>query len=173
MLIRVQGAETGIGVGFSGVKLLLGDLALFHQRGVALQIGLGELGVGAAAIDVGLGKGEVRGLRLLIGSLRAKEIGLRSGELRIRTGLAAGDIFAGARYIHTRNALRLPPEPARPWPDRRRPDNPRVESGRAPGLFHGLIVLHEDFANAARDFSSNGGDVAVNLGVVGGFAIVE
>src|SRR5208283_383507 len=162
LLIRVQGAETCIGVCFGGVELLLGDFPLFHQRGVALQIGLGELRVGAAAIDVGLGKGEVRGLRLFVGSLRAKEIGLRAGELRIRAGLATGDIFAGARNIHARGtsfAFRQS-QGALGLIDGGLIIR-RLNLGEHLAGLYGLVVLDKNFADAAGNLGRDGGDVAV------------
>ncbi len=101
-LIGPQRAGRGVGIGFCRIVLLLGNFALVEQRFIARQVRLRQLSIGFALLDVGLRPSEIRGARLVIGDLRAFEVGHCSGQLRIRAGGAAGDILARARYIHSR-----------------------------------------------------------------------
>jgi hypothetical protein len=81
----------GVGGGHSGVKLLLADHILFHQRLEALQIGLclGVAGLGLSHLGVS-------GLELL---LRQLDAGLGAGQIGVgRAQLAAG-VDAGDWHI--------------------------------------------------------------------------
>src|SRR4029077_12410339 len=104
LLIGVQRAGGGVGVGFRGVVLLFRNFALFHQREITSEIRLRELRVGAAFFDIGLRVGEVRGLRLFVSGLGAHQVGLRTGELGIGAGSVTGRVFTGARNIHAGGA---------------------------------------------------------------------
>src|SRR5271166_1402493 len=64
LLVGDQGAGGSVGVGFRGVKLLLGDFALLHEGAIAIKIGLAQLCVGTAPRNVGLSYGQVGSLRL-------------------------------------------------------------------------------------------------------------
>ena len=74
LLIGDKRTRSGVGIGFCCVILLFGNFAFFHERRVALEVGLGQFGVGAAFLHVGLSHRKVRGLRLFIGSPGARKI---------------------------------------------------------------------------------------------------
>src|SRR5258708_5441184 len=174
LFIGVQRTGGGGGIGFRSVILLLGDFALFHQRKVAREVGLRELRVGAALLDIGLGIGEIGGLRLFVGGLGAHQVGLCAGELCLGTGGAAGCVFGGARNIHASGARFALGEGEGAFG--------LVKSGliiRGIELdenlagFHRLIVVHLNFGDASINFRGDRGDGAINLAVVGAFPVVE
>ena len=174
LLVGDQRARRGVGIGLRRVILLLGDLALFHERLVALKIGSREFRVGAALLHVGLGDREIRRLRLFVSSRSARQVRLRAEQLCLGARSSAVDGLAGSRNIDT---------------GRTRLAFGQFESGLGlvnGGLIvgridlhedltglNGLVVIHKNLGNPPVDLRRNGRNVAVNLGVVGGLAVAK
>src|SRR5258707_2611206 len=174
LFIGVQRTGGGVGIGFRSVILLLGDFALFHQRKVAREVGLRELRVGAGLLDIGLGIGQIGGLRLFVGGLGAHQVGLCAGELCLGAGGAASGIFAGSRNVHASGAGFAFGEGERAFGLVKGGLIIRgIELDENLAGFHRLIVVHLNFGDASINFRGNRRDVAINLGVVGAFTVVE
>ena len=150
--------------GHGGVKLLLADDVLFHQRLVALQIGLrlGEVGLS-------LGYASVRRVQLLF---RLPHAGLRAAHIGIgRTQIAAG-IHGGNRHIHVgRRGVGLGARQSRLGVLHSDLIISRVQLGNRVAGLHHLIFIHVNLGHLACNARADLDQVAVHLRVVGAFAI--
>ena len=172
-LVGSQGAGSGVSIRFRGVVLLLGDFALVEQWFVAREIGLRELGIGLALVNVGLRPSKIGSLGLLVGHLRAREVGFGACQLCIRARSSARHVFTSARNVHT-GRLRV----------RFRQSQftlglvefglivARIDAHQHLAGLNLLVVIDQDFGHTAVDLGRYRRDVTVDLRVVGALAIV-
>ena len=172
-LIRSQRTGCRVGIGFRGVVLVFGNFAFVEQRLITRQIGLPQLGIRFTLLDIRLRKGEIRCARLVVGNLSALESSYGAGQLRIRTGCAAGHVLARPGNIDSRGSRIAFRE--------RQSGLGLVHVGliiarinphqHLTGL-HGLIVRNQNFCDAPVNLGSDRSDVPIHLRVVRRLAIV-
>src|SRR5882724_1302924 len=172
LLVCFQRTCRRIRVRLRRVKLLLRNLSLFHQRPEPRQIRLRQLRIRSALVDICLRERQVRSLRLVVSHFRSHQIRLRSTQLRVSARCSARHVLPRLRNIHSRRLrFALPQRQLRFCLIQRRLIIPRVELHKCLSRLHRLVVIDQNFGNAAVHLRRHRRDVPIHLRVVRALAV--